>query len=193
MIKTTIIASFLSSVAIASAASAENFDNNEYVMTAKTRNLEFSLSSSDHEVEEVTAGIRVLPGTLGGYNTDVLLSLGYDLAEEDYSVAAKYNISAPEGAKFAPYASVEAKYVNADEAVYVTPTAGVSLALSDSIGAFGEVDYRFNASEDFAKVDGSAELGLNINVSKNVAVRPSVVYEFESEETNARLELVASF
>jgi hypothetical protein len=62
---------------------------------------------------------------------------------------------------------------------------------------FGEVDYSFNASEDFADLGGIVQVGLDVALSDMVAVRPSVMRGFDTDglgdDTQAAVEVVFSF
>jgi hypothetical protein len=96
-----------------------------------------------------------------------------------------------EGAYIAP----STDFSNGD--VFITPSVNLEVALTDGIAAFAEVGYAFNASEDFANIGGTFELGMDFAVTDTVAIRPSMVRVFDAdgvdEFTQAAVEVVFNF
>ena len=170
-----------------------DFDDNVYTATMTVKSLEFSASTVESGATSVLGGIHLLPGSIGDATTSLFVSLEYNLNTDESVVAAEYNLNANLSDRVWTYAGLEVAYETASEDVFVTPSAGLGYTLGEKISVFGEVDYTFNASEDFAEVDGTVELGFDFGVTEALSIRPSVVMGFESQETNASLELVASF
>lgn len=178
-------------LASASMASAEDFDNNEYTVTVGVENFEFS--ATDGETGTLGAGVYVLPRTYGNVDTNIFLSLEYDLDLEETTVAAEYNASSNLSPDVAVYGSVELAYNTADYTT-LTPTAGISLSAAPNLDFYGQIDYTMDVENDFTGTESIAEVGAIVGLSDTLAIRPAVFTDVKnSDDVNAKLELLVNF
>jgi hypothetical protein len=207
--KTTLLAMIASTV-LGTSAMADNFDYTMTTLTATTGNLEFSaagvVDNNDMSFEDafvVGAGAYVLPHTVGTMDAEVFVFGTYGEVESVGAVAlgAEYLLSTSMDASTltlgveGAYIALADDFSNGD--VFVTPSANLEVALTDTVAVFGEVDYAFNASDDFTGTGGTVELGMAFAVTDMVAVRPSVVRGWTEDgldtDTQAAIELSFNF
>jgi hypothetical protein len=208
--KTTLLAMIASTV-LGTSAMADNFDYTTTTLTATTGNLEFSAMGaidnsnlSSEDAFAVGAGAYVLPHTVGTMDAEVFVFGAYGEVNSVGAVAlgAEYLLSTSMDASTltfgveGAYAALSDDFSNGD--VFVTPSVNLEVALTEAVAVFSEVDYAFNASDDFASTGGTIELGMAFAVTDMVAVRPSVVRGFDTADgldtdTQAAVELTFNF
>ena len=200
--KTTIIAAFAAIALTASAAFAEslapvseNFDNTVVSVTANVGNYSFSIEGTkDTGFTQLGASAEVLAYTMGDsvsntldvyatwYHSDDQVGLG-----ADYTVTYTADALAVYGVANVEYVAVEGDLNDGD--FFTAPTLGASYQLTDAVGAYTEVSYAWNASDDFAKVGGAVELGTNIALADNVALTPALVRTFDTANDTTQLHV----
>jgi hypothetical protein len=207
--KTTLLAMIASTV-LGTSAMADNFDHTTTTLTATTGNLEFSamgtIDNSNLSIEDafvVGAGAYVLPHTVGTMDAEVFVSGQYGEVDSAGTVrlGAEYLLSTSMDASTltlgveGAYVALSDDFSNGD--VFLTPSVNLEVALTDAVAVFGEVDYAFDASDDFNGKGGTVELGMAFAVTDMVAVRPSVVRGFDTNgldtDTQAAVELTFNF
>jgi hypothetical protein len=207
--KTTLLAMIASTV-LGTSAMADNFDHTATTLTATAENLQFSamgtIDNTEISLEDsfvVGAGAYVLPHTVGALSSEVFVFGKYNEVESNGTVAigAEYLLATSTDASTLTF-GVKGAYVASSDSfdsgdVFVTPSVNLEVTLSDIVAVFGEVDYAFDASDSFTGVGGTAELGMAFAVNDMVAVRPSIVHDFDNgsldSATQAAVELTFNF
>ena len=198
ILMTSMLLGLLATAAVAQTAPAvEDFDANEFIATAKSGNLEFSLGTVDGELSTVKTGAYVAAWTLGAdIDTNVYTALTYDRLDETLAASAELNVQKALNQLFAVYGSAELSYVapTADldaGDTFVTPTVGAKYTFADGADVFAEVAYDWNVSNDWAQAGGAAEVGVDYFVTDRIAITPSLVRTFDTDAdaTNLKVEL----
>ena len=198
ILMTSMLLGLLATAAVAQTAPAvEDFDANEFIATAKSGNLEFSLGTVDGELSTVKTGAYVAAWTLGAdIDTNVYTALTYDRLDETLAASAELNVQKALNQLFAVYGSAELSYVapTADldaGDTFVTPTVGAKYTFADGADVFAEVAYDWNVSNDWAQAGGAAEVGVDYFVTDRIAITPSLVRTFDTDTdaTNLKVEL----
>lgn len=185
-------------VLAATAAFAADFDNNSVDLVLERDNLTFGVSSTGGEATDLSVGVTVLPYEVLGADADLTLGANYGIESEDFTLSATYALSKSYG-QVNVYGSLEAAYEIESGASngdwHATPTAGVAYNVSEKLTAFTDVDYTWDASNDWTTEGGSVELGARYTVTDAVALTPSVVRTFDTEadETNLNLKVALRF
>lgn len=194
--KTTIFASVAVLALASSVALAGDFDNTGLSITAETGKFAITLDGAENSgYTSATVSYEALAYSMGETvdNTlDVYVS-HYDAADE-VSVGATYTMTyAPN--EFNLYGSADVEYLVEAEEFHVTPTAGASYIVSEGVDAWAEVGYTWNASNDWARAGGVAEVGVDLAVAQNITFTPSVTRTFDTaaDETQANLGIKFSF
>jgi outer membrane protein W len=177
--KTTLIA-LATTLALAGAASADDFDNTTMTVSAEWDRFTFELEgSADNGYESATIGAEVLSYSMGENTTNALdVYLTHYHAADDVALGAEYTVTYAPNA-WAVYGSAEVEYNFGTDAAAVTPTVGAAYTVSASTTAWGEVGYTWDATNDWARVGGVAEVGVDFAVADNITLTPSVVYAFD--------------
>lgn len=183
----------------ATTAMAGNFDANELVTTFKSGKMELSLGAVDGKLNTVSTSVTDIAAyNLGRFDASLDLGLTYGRLDETLGVAATYNVSTALSPLANLYGSAELAYIAptaklSDGDVFATPTLGASYKVTDSVTAFGEVSYTWNASNKWAKTGGALELGADIFVADKVSIAPSLVRTFDTGSDSTNLKLEATF
>jgi hypothetical protein len=177
---------------IGTAATAEDFNNTEAFVTVEVDRFEFTTNADQKDgLTSLEAGVEVLSYNLSDDVTASLDIFGrYYKGSETGTLAARYSMAYYMN-DLALYGSAEAEWVvttnsSFDNDVFVNPEIGLAYALSDTVSAFGDVEYTWNATDSFSRAGGEVELGIDWMVASNVTFTPSVVHYFDT--TNDRTE-----
>jgi len=141
---------------------------------------------------------------LSWYTTDLShtldLTAGFVFDADTASLGVEYNVAYDTQTRWTPYAFASLEYVapvsnfgNGD--LLMTPGVGVLYSINETVSAFTEVSYSFDVSNDFNRMGGVAEVGLNFTVNDNFSVVPSVSRTFDvgAQETTFGLTTVFRF
>lgn len=186
-------------IALASAASAADFDSNSVTLQFNRDNIVSKLNVTAGEATDVSVGAYILPHSVLGADADVFVEANYGIVTEDLTFGATYDLQKNVSDKTTVYGTVEAAYTVASGSTAgaweVTPLVGASYAVNDKLAAFGEVSYAFDASNDWNRVGGVVEIGADYSVTDGVYVRPSITHTFDTatDETNAALTIGLAF
>jgi hypothetical protein len=194
----TIIATAI--FATTATASANDFKATEFVATAYSGALEFSLGTVDGELNTITTGATIAEYQLGQFDTLVYTSLEYGRLSNTLDLSLEYKAQTEIAPALILYGSTTVSYVapttdlSAGD-VFVAPKLGVAYAATDSVGLFGDVEYSWNASNSWTRSGGVLEVGLDYNVSDSIVITPSVLRTFDTaaDTTNFKLELGLRF
>jgi opacity protein-like surface antigen len=185
---------------MATSAFAADFEANEFVVTAQSGALELSLGTVDGKLDSVATTGTFANYKLGRFETSVDASLTYGRLSDTLGLEVEYNMSTALNDKVGVYGSAAVAYVapTADLGagdVFVAPTLGATYAVSETFGAFADVTYGWNASNDWTGTGGAVEVGVNYDVAQNVTLTPSLVRTFDTgaDATNLKLEVGLSF
>lgn len=180
------------------AAFAADFDNNSVDLVLERDNLTFGVATTAGEATDLSVAVAVLPYEALGADADLTFGAEYDIQSEDFTLSATYGLSKHYG-QVNVYGSLEAAYTiesGADAGAWdATPTAGVAYRVNDQLTAFTDVDYTWDASNDWAAEGGSVELGARYAINDDIALTPSVVRTFDTgaDETNLNLKVALRF
>lgn len=199
--KTTIIALATTlSLATAVAAGAEpvadvaadHFSNTTATVSATWDRYTFELEGTeDGGYESATIGAEVLAYTMGEHTTNTLdVYLTHQHAVDDFELGAEYTVTYAPNA-WSVYGAAEVEYRFADDTVGVTPTLGAAYVAAEAVTVWGEVGYTLDATNDWAREGGVAEVGVDFAVASNIMLTPSVVYNFDRDgyEDEAQLNV----
>lgn len=176
--KTTLIA-LATVTALAAPVAAEDFDNTAVSISAEMGRFSLEVEGDSNGYVSTTVGAEVLSYGLGT-NVDSTLDVfakHYE-AVDDFAVGAAYTVTYAPNA-LSVYGSAEVEYDFASEDAFVTPTVGAAYVVAEGVNAWGEVGYTWNASNDWAREGGVAEVGVDFAVASNIVLTPSVVYNFD--------------
>ena len=185
---------------MSTAAIAQDFKATEFVTTARSGALEFSIGTVDGDVSTFTTGATVAEYTLGRFDTNVYTSLTYGRLTDTLDLTVEYNAQTALNDRWTAYGTAALSYVAATGDLgagdfFVAPTLGVSYAVNDRADVFGDVTYAWNASNDWARTGGALEIGVDYALNERVSVTPSLVKTFNTgaDATNFKLEVGFSF
>lgn len=185
---------------MSTAAVAKDFEATEFVTTARSGALEFSIGTVDGDVSTFTTGATVAEYTLGRFETNVYTSLTYGRLTDTLDLTVEYNAQTALNARWAAYGTAALSYVTPTGDlgagdVFVAPTLGVSYAASDRVNIFGDVTYTWNASNSWDSVGGALEVGVDYTLNEKVSVTPSLIRTFDTgaDATNFKLEVAFNF
>lgn len=196
--KLTLIA-VLTATTMSTAAFAGDFDNTTMSVTAESGSLAFKLEGNQNDgYTNMEVRGEVLTYSMGE-NVDSTLDVfvGHNRIADQMTAGAEYTVVYAPNA-WSVYGSAELAYTAATNDlsngdVYVTPTAGVSYVFAEKLTAFGEVSYAWNASNDWAKQGGAAEIGLDYAITPTWYVTPSLVRTFDTSDDNTQLHIATRF
>jgi opacity protein-like surface antigen len=194
--KTTIFASVAAFALASSVALADDFDNTGLTLVAETGKLEFTLEGAQNTgYTSATVAYEALSYNLGENITNTLdvFVAHYDLGNE-FGVGAEYTMTYSPNA-LSVYGSAEVEYLVDAEDFFVTPTVGAAYTVAEGVDAWAEVGYTWNASNDWARNGGVAEVGVDFAVAENITLTPSIVHTFDTanDETQANIGVKFSF
>jgi outer membrane protein W len=186
--KTTI---FAFATAFALTTTSANADNIHATVTAEWDRFFLTLEGSeDNGYESATVGAEVLSYSMGT-NIDSALDvyLTHYHNDDEYAVGAEYTVTYAPNA-LSVYGSAQVEYHFDDKEVLVTPTVGAAYVVAETVTAWGEVGYTWDASDDWNRHGAVAEVGVDFAVASNIMLTPSVSYEFDNGQDNdAQLNL----
>lgn len=202
--KTTILAMIAALGLTASAASAENFDNNTYGVNVTSGAMDFGIDANDDGVTDFETGITGFGYTVGDFEGEVRAALTYDLDADTVGVRGEYNAGYDFGRSFTAYGTAAVEYVTLDNDLgngdfLFDPSMGVSYAVSNSVSVFGEVGYTWDITDDHVAAgfedSGYVEAGVPFAINSTVTVTPSLVRKFDTadDETNLNLDVTLNF
>lgn len=201
--KNTIFA-LAATLALATTASAEadpapvadHFSNTTATVTANWDRFTFELEGSEDDgYVSATVGAEVLAYSMGEATTNTLdVYLTHYHAADDVALGAEYTVTYAPSA-WAVYGAAEVEYNFGTDEASVTPTLGAAYTVSATTAVWGEVGYTWNATNDWARAGGVAEVGVDFAVANNVTLTPSVVYNFDvpGAADEAQLNLGVNF
>jgi len=185
----------LTSTASFAETATENFDNTVASVTVNVGSYSLSVEGNeDTGFTQLGAGVNVfsygmtdnvdsaLDAYATWYHSDEQIGLG-----ADYTVTYTANDLAVYGVANIEYIAAENDLNDGD--FFTAPTLGASYQMNDKIGAYTEVSYTWNASNDFSKEGGTVELGTNIALGDNIALNPALVRSFDTAEDTTQLHL----
>jgi opacity protein-like surface antigen len=181
---------------MATTAAAEDFKATEFVTTARSGALEFSVGTVDGEVSTFTTGATVAEYTLGRFETNVYTSLTYGRLTDTLDLTLEYNAQTALNDRWTAYGTAAVSYVTPTGDlgagdIFVAPTLGVSYSANDKLDVFGDVTYAWNASNNWSRTGGALEVGVDYAINERVSVTPSLVRTFDTgaDATNFKLEV----
>ena len=180
------------------AAFAGDFDNNSVDLVLERDNLTFGVSTLNGEATDLSVGVTVLPYTVMGLDADLTLGAEYDIQWENFTLSGKYEVSKNIN-DFNVNAAAKAAYTiesGVDEGTWmVTPSVGVKYNVNDKLAAFGNVSYDWNASDEWTRAGGEAEVGARYALTDDLAITPSLVRTFDTgaDETNLNVKVALRF
>lgn len=200
----TLVMAAVAALSFSTAASAADWDTNTVMTTVETGALSFSATTTvDSDLDgfgndyvfgveataiEAETGDILITGATGETAGDTYAVVGVELVN---TVVVSDSTALDLG--------VAADYVMFDNfdngEVFVTPNAELTIAVTDTVAVFGAVDYTVNASDEFARLGGTVEVGADFAVMEGVVVTPSVTRPFDADNTDysAGLEVTFSF
>lgn len=184
----------------ATAASADNFKNNTFNVTAISGALDFTLDGDKDGLTDAEAGIVFLPHSLGSFDADVRVAFAYDLNSSAVGARGEYGVAGEVVGNLDVYAVAAVEYVTTAGDLgtgdfLLDPTVGVTYNVTDRVSLFGEVGYTWDMSNSFDRLGGYAEVGVPFSVTNDITVVPSIVREFDTgnNDYNFNLGVVFSF
>ncbi len=179
---------------------AADFAATEFVTTARSGALEFSIGTVDGKTSTFTTGATVAEYTLGRFETNVYTSLSYGRLTDTLDLTLEYNAQTALDSRWTVYGTAAVSYVTPTGNlgagdIFVAPTLGAFYTVTDRLGLFGDVAYTWNTSNNWARSGGAVEVGLDYSLNDRVAITPSLVRTFNTgaDATNFKLEVGFSF
>lgn len=188
--KTTILAMVAAFGLTAGAASADDFDNTVGSVTAEFGRYDVTIQGNeDSGYTDLSFGANIV----GGLD----MSATHYHAVDAYGLGVDYTATTQVGA-VAVWGVAEVEYVAPEGDLdggdfFATPTIGAGYDVTDSVTAWSEVGYTWNASESFDRVGGVAEVGVDFTLAENVTLTPSVVRTFDTDVNESQLNLNLTF
>lgn len=185
--KTMILAAALAAVTVtATAAVADDFDNTTATVSAEWNRFTFEVEGAEDDgYVSATVGAEVLAYSFGEKTNsalDVYLTHYHDV--DELALGAEYTVTYAPNA-LSVYGAAQVEYGFDSEAFEVTPTVGAAYEFTATTTAWGEVGYTWNATDDWARVGGVAEIGVDFVVADNITLTPSVVHKFDRANGSA--------
>jgi hypothetical protein len=183
--KTTILA-FATTLALATAASAENFDNTAANVTVNWDSFTLGVNGDvANGYTSATVGAEVLSYSSGANTTNTLdVSLTHYQDGDEFAVGAEYAVSYSPNA-WTVYGSAGVEYNLSTDVVEVTPTVGASFVPAEAVTVWSEVGYTLDATDSWAHVGGTAAVGLDFAVATNTVLSTGVEYKFDQADGSA--------
>jgi len=204
----TLILAAIAAMGVATVASANDFDANMLTTTVETGALEFSASTTvDSDLngfgDDFVLGVKgtVLSYELGTGTSDFNIYGQYgQVASEDFGVlGAEYVWTTAIADNATLELTGDVAYVMFDGLdngdLVLTPSAELTVGLTRQIAVFGGAGYGWEATDDFARLGGYSEVGLDLGFTDTVSLRPSVVQPFDTgnDDLVGALELNLKF
>jgi hypothetical protein len=183
--KTTILA-FATTLSLATAALADNFDNTAANVTVNWANSSFSVNGDvDNGYTSATVGTEVLSYSSGAnVNNTLDMSLTHYQDSDEFAIGAEYALAYSPSA-WTVYGVAGAEYNLSTDVVEVTPALGVSYDATEAVTAWSEVSYTLDATDSWAQVGGTAGVGLDFAVATNTVLSTGVEYNFDQADGSA--------
>jgi hypothetical protein len=182
----------------ATAASAENFKNNTFSVTAISGSLDFTLDGDKDGLTDAEVGAVFLPHSLGSFDADVRVAFAYDLDSSRVGVRGEYGVAGEVATNLAVYSIAAVEYVTSASDLgngdfLLDPSFSVAYHITDRVSVFGEVGYTWDLSNSFDRLGGYAEVGVPFAVTDSITVTPSVVREFDTGNRDYNFNLGVAF
>lgn len=198
--KTLFTTTAAAALLMASVASAENFKETQFRTVLQAGNMEFSMGTVQGELDTIETRFSVARYTLGNFDNEVMLGVGYGRLTDTLAFTMDYNVETSFDERFGAYGIMSLAYVTPTGALdagdlFVTPTLGLSYALTPEASVYGDVSYTWVATNAWAQDGGAVELGLVYDLTDSFSMNPAIVRTFntESDRTNFKLELTYRF
>lgn len=198
-----IVTAIMATIATASFASgpvAYTDVSAEVLPVSYNRGVELTFGLTENYVETLGVSYEALSYSAGSFENTLDLMLGYNRVTDIATVGAEYTSAAELAAGISGYGAVLVNYTAptasfSSGSFFVTPSVGLTYDAATSVELFAEVGYTFNASADFSRVGGYAQLGADFAVTDYFSVRPSVTRTFDTaaDDTTARVDAVFRF
>jgi hypothetical protein len=193
--------------AFAGVASAADFDTNVLKTTAVYDQFEMQITApvgtalTFGDNVEVTAGVNFNTPDIAMFDTNLFVYGGVSRVATADVVKLGADFDMVTGlAGFDATLALDNEYAaSANDldggTLTMTPNVGLAYAFSGEVTAFSEVGYSFIASNEFAKAGGYAEVGLDVALTNNVAIIPTLRRSFDTaaSATQAGLEVKYTF
>lgn len=184
----------------ATAASADNFKNNTFSVTAISGALDFTLDGDKDGLTDAEAGIVFLPHSLGSVDADVRVAFAYSLDSSTIGIRGEYGVGSTVAGNLDVYGVAAVEYVTTASDLgtgdfLLDPSIGVAYHVTDRVSVFAEVGYTWDMSNSFNRLGGYAEVGVPFGVTDNITVTPSIFREFDTgnNDYNFNLGVVFNF
>ncbi len=182
----------------ATVASADNFKNNTFSVTAVSGALDFTLDGNKDGLTDAAVGAGVFAYSIGAFDTDVRVAFKYNLDSSTIGIRGEYGIGTEVADGFAVYGVAAVEYAtttgdfsNGD--YLFDPVLGVAYHITDRAAVFGEVGYTWDISDSFNKLGGSAEVGLAFSVTDAISITPSIAREFDTGNNDYNFNIGVAF
>jgi hypothetical protein len=198
-----IVTAIMATIATASFASgpvAYTDVSAEVLPVSYSRGIELTFGLTENYVETLGVSYEALSYSVGSVENTFDLMLGYNRVTDLVTVGAEYTSAAEITSGASGYGAVLVDYAApattlSGGSFFVTPHMGLTYDVASSVELYTEVGYTFNASTDFSRVGGYAQLGADFAVTDYFSVRPSVTRTFDTaaDDTTARVDAVFRF
>lgn len=181
-----------------SVALAEDFENTTVETVVYADNLQFAVSGDNNDgINAASAGITFMPYQLSTVNANLYAELEYGFFTDDFTVTGEYQMNR----SFAfgdVYGAASTEYTahedNFDDGEWtLSPYAGVTYILNDNITTFAEVGYSWNMSQNWDKVGGYGEIGVDFSINENITLKPSIFDTFDTAYDSTQMNLTMVF
>lgn len=170
--------------ALGSAAFANDFDNSTFEVVATHNALTFGLVTTENDgYDSLYVGYDALSHSVGIGESYVTFGAEYFIDADQTALSVTHNTVINNGdlsfvvAPQLTYLSEESTLSDGD--VYFEPTLGVAYVVNPTVGLFADVQYSWNASEDWLKSGGEVRVGADFVVASNVTLTPYVSHTFD--------------
>lgn len=185
-------------MSFASTASADNFKNNTFSVSAVSGALGFTLDGNKDGLTEAEVSAGVLAYSIGSFDTDVSVAFKYNLDSNTIGLRGEYGIGTEIANGFAMYGVAAVEYATTAGDLgtgdfLLDPTLGVAYHVTDRVSMFGEVGYTWDMSNSFNKLGGSAEVGVVFLATDAVSIIPSISREFDTGNNDYNLNIGVVF
>ena len=202
--KTTILSLVAAFGITATAAVADDFDNNTYGINITSGVMDFAIDGNEDGITDLETGLTGFGYTAGAYEGEVRTALAYNLDDDTIGIRGEYNAAydlstdlSVYGTAAVDYTTLETDLGNGD--FFFDPSAGVSYTVNNTVSVFGEVGYTWDLTDDHVGAgftdSGYVEAGVPLAINSTVTVTPSIVREFDTadDETNFNLDVTLNF
>lgn len=195
--KTMLIAT-ISAAMLATSAAAGDFDDVRATVRADWNQFFIELEGTEvGGYASTTVGAEVLSYDIGETVTstlDVYAKTMRDKSDDEYALGTEYTVTYAPNA-FSVYGAAKVEYNLDTDIATATPKVGAAYDISTATTAWGEVGYAFDATNDWDKRGGVAEVGVDFKVAENITLTPSIVHNFDrpDEENESQLNLAVGF